>query len=268
MVAEMGRARIELDVRLQLILAAAGLVGWTWLFGSLGFAQQPNRVDPFIGAIATIRHSVASLDCLGRNAGETDILERAGSAFLVSAAGNFLTAAHVLGYMRESGCSAPALTVSVGEWHPEIQAERVRGFPFKISDCMIDLVMDIAVCPLTEDLSVSKRDLHLQVEPVQFEWVVPPDGTPVAFTGFPLRARDPVTFRADVAAYRIPWSGDAVPELVLDRPALPGFSGSPVYRADGRVVGVLARTGTGDAAGITIARPASVLRRPLAKLMR
>jgi hypothetical protein len=248
-------------------LPAASLVGWVLLFSSLGLAQPARGVDPFVRASETIRHSVASLDCLAGSGAETKIVERVGSAFLISAAGDFLTAAHVLREMQESPqCATPALTVSAGEWRPEVQAEPMRWFPVQISNCKTDLALDIAECPLTEDLSARKRDLHLRVEPVQFEWDVPPDGTPVAFTGFPLRARDPMTFRADVAAYRIPWSDGLVPELVLDRPTLPGFSGSPVFRADGRVVGILIKNGTEDATGITIARPVALLRRMLANL--
>ena len=60
-------------------------------------------------------------------------------------------------------------------------------------------------------------------------------------------------------------AGESIPELVLDRAALPGFSGSPVYLADGRVVAVLVGNGTGEATGITVARPASICREMLAE---
>jgi hypothetical protein len=69
-----------------------------------------------------------------------------------------------------------------------------------------------------------------------------------------------MTFRAHVAAYGIPWPDESPPELVLDHPALPGFSGSPIYLADGRIVAVLVQYGTEEAAGVTIARPVSAFR--------
>ena len=120
--------------------------------------------------------------------------------------------------------------------------------------------MSGAICALGEDFSARKHELHLKAAPVQFEWNIPPDGTQVAFTGFPVRTRDPLTFRAHVAGFRMPWPDEPIPELVLDRPTLPGFSGSPVYLANGKVVGIVLKDGKDDAAGVTIVRPVSVFR--------
>jgi hypothetical protein len=124
----------------------------------------------------------------------------------------------------------------------------------------MDRSLDNALCPPGEDLSVRKHDLHLKATPVQFDWAIPPDGTHVAFTGFPLRARDPMTFRADVAAFRVPWPDESMPELVLDHGALPGFSGSPVYLANGKVVGILVKDGKDEAAGAGSMLPVSAFR--------
>lgn len=244
-----------------------GLLVLPWIFCASGLGQKassPVGVDPFIAAIEMMRHSVASLDCLAMSGAEAKILERVGSAFLVSAAGAFLTAAHVISDMTkgERPCPTPAITVPANEWHPEARTEEMRWFPFKTADCRLDRALDIAVCRVSEDLSDRGRELHLKVAPVRFAWNIPPDGTPVAFTGFPLRARDPITFRGDVAAYRTPWPDR--PELVLDRPALPGFSGSPIYLSDGSVVAILVKDGREEASGITIARPVSLFREMLA----
>lgn len=243
-----------------------GLLVLPWIFCLAGFGQQassPAVVDPFIAAIETMRHSVASLDCLAVSGAETKILERVGSAFLVSAAGGFMTAAHVITDMKKRGrlCPTPAIIVPGTDWHPAARTEDLRWFPFQTADCRADRGLDIAVCSMTDDLSDRKRELHLKVAPVQFEWNIPPDGTQVAFTGFPLRARDPMTFRGGVAAFRTPWPDQ--PELVLDRPTLPGFSGSPIYVADGSVVAILVKDGKEEASGITIARPASLFREML-----
>jgi hypothetical protein len=205
------------------------------------------------------------MDCLVVNGAQAKIVERAGSAILISEAGDFLTAAHVFQEMQKDAhlCPTFAIIFPEGDWRPEAPTEPMRWFPFKTSNCRVDSALDIAVCWLSEDLTARLRELHLGVEPAQFEWDIPPDGSSVAFTGFPLQLRDPMTFRANVAAYRIPWSGDSIPELVLDHTALPGFSGSPVYLADGKVVAITVKVGTAEATGVTIARPASAFREML-----
>jgi hypothetical protein len=251
-------------------ICATGLAGLLWIFCPIGIAQNspPALIaDPFIPAIEKMKLAVAPLDCLALNGAESKILERMGTAFLVSEAGDFLTAAHVIREMqkREGACPTTATTLPSPEWRPEARTEQMRWFPFKISDCKIDDILDLAKCKLSEDLSVRIREFHLKVASVQFEWNLPRDGTQVAFTGFPLEARDPMTFRAGVAAYRMPWRDQPIPELVLDHTALPGFSGSPVYLADGRVVAILVGNGTAEATGITVARPASICREMLAE---
>ena len=228
-------------------------------------AQNAPTADPFIAAIEAMSHSVASLDCLEMSGSQAKVLERVGSAFLVSGGGDFVTAAHVITTMQkgEPQCPTPALTVAAGDWRPEARTEDMRWFPFKTSDCRIERALDIAICGVKEDLLARGRELHLKLVPVQFEWNILPNGTQVAFTGFPLRARDPMTFRADVAAFRIPWPDDSTPELVLDRATLPGFSGSPVYLVNGRVAAIVVKEGKDEATGVTITRPASVIREML-----
>ena len=117
--------------------------------------------------------------------------------------------------------------------------------------------------PPSGDLLARIRKLHLKA--VKFEWNIPPDGTQVAFAGFPLEARDPMTFRAHLAAYRAPLPNLLTPGLIIDHPSLPGYSGSPVYMADGKVVGILVADGGPDAPGTAIARPVSALREKLLK---
>lgn len=238
----------------------AGLVASLWILCPAGGAQKTTQAageDHLIEAIETVKRSVAGLDCLALSGSTSRILERVGSAFLVSAAGDFLTAAHVITEMQkpERPCPTLALTVPDGEWRPESRKEPLRWFPFEASGCRLDFSLDIAFCRLGEDFSTRKHDLHLKVVPVEFDWAIPADGTSVAFTGFPLRARDPMTFRGHVAAFRTPWPDEPIPELVLDHASLPGFSGSPVYRASGKVVGILVKDGNEEATGVTMVRP-------------
>jgi hypothetical protein len=74
-----------------------------------------------------------------------------------------------------------------------------------------------------------------------------------------------MTFRAIVAANVIPWADGSMPELILDHAASPGFSRSPVYLADGKIVGILVQSAQGESKGITIDRPASVFRDMIVK---
>lgn len=220
-------------------------------------------VDPLISAIESIKQSVASMDCLAVSPKEAKMIKRIGSAFLTSDSGDFLTAAHVIAAMQKEDdpCPTSAITVPVAGWQPEAPSEDMLWFPFKNSDCKADSVNDLAVCGLSGDLRTRIRKLHLK--PVQFEWDTPPDGTRLAFTGFPLGARDPTTFRAHVAAYRGPRPNELTPELILDHGSLPGFSGAPVFLADGKVVAILLRDGKPEAPGMAIARPVSVVRKML-----
>jgi len=190
---------------------------------------------------------------------EAKILKRVGSAFLISQDADVLTAAHVVSAMQKGDdpCPTPAITLAVGDWRPEAPTEHTQWFPFKTEDCKVDSTVDVAECRPSGNLPARIRNLHIAT-PVQLEWNIQPDGTELAFTGFPLESRDPVTFRAHVAAYS--WPDQATPQLVLDHAAVPGFSGSPVFLANGKVVAILARDGKPEAEGTSIARPVSVFR--------
>lgn len=224
----------------------------------------PTGVDPFIAAIETIKQSVGSMDCLAVSGEDAKVLKRLGTAFLISEAADFLTAAHVVSAMQKADdpCPTAAITLAVSGWRPDNPTEQMLWFPFRTADCRIDNVADVAICRPSGDLPARIRSSHKAV-PVQFAWNIQSDGTQLALTGFPLEARDPMTFRAHVAAYQTLWLEQSLPQLVLDHASLPGFSGSPVFLADGRVVAILVRDGTPDSPGTSIARPASAFRKIL-----
>ena len=245
---------------------ASGLVGWLCVLCPAVTAQKAqlaSGVDPLVAAIENIKQSVVSVDCLSVSPTEAKIIKRIGSAFVISESGDFLTAAHVLAAMQkdDSLCPTSAITLPIGGWRPEAPAEKMLWFPFKNPDCKMDSSNDVAECRLSGDLQARIRTLHLKA--VQFEWDIPTDGTQVAFTGFPLEACDPMTFRAHLAAYRL--VAPQMTELVLDHDSLPGYSGSPVYLADGSVVAILVRDGKPEATGTAIARPVSAFREMLIK---
>ncbi|PWU11516.1 MAG: hypothetical protein C5B51_02430 [Terriglobia bacterium] len=223
-----------------------------------------NGGNPFAGAVEAIKRSVAPLVCLAVKGGETTVVSRPGSVFFVSAGGDFLTAAHVLReQMNDHQCPVSAITLPLEGWQPKALDEPTTWFAFKITSCAIDEILDVAVCRPTTDLrQISK----VKIAPVQFDWDIPADGTPVAFTGFPRALRDPMTFQAGVAADRPVWrDGKAIDEVVLDRSALPGFSGSPVFLPNGRVVGMLVSGAADESNTLTFLRPAAAWRAMLAE---
>ena len=98
-------------------------------------ASSSDGGDPFIAAIETAKRSVAALDCVSVSGSQSRILEPVGSAILLSGAGDFLTAAHVIAGMQnpKGSCPTPALTLPAGDWRPEARTEDMRWFPFQAS---------------------------------------------------------------------------------------------------------------------------------------
>ena len=77
--------------------------------------------------------------------------------------------------------------------------------------------------------------------PVQVDAIEKPDGYAVAGTGYPLMNLLPITARGYIGGYTRDMRG--ISQMVLDRAAWPGGSGSPVYDARGKVLGIVLATG-------------------------
>ena len=227
-----------------------------------------QAIDPFIGAVETMKHSVAPLVCIAVNGAESKILDRRSTAFFLSTSGEFMTAVHVLLDMQNNNppCPVTALILPHNKkWDPSALNEPSEWFAFTIRNCVMDRDPDVAKCPLSADPFNQRVVRGFGIVPVKFDWSIPPDATQVAFTGFPMNVRDPMTFRANVAAYRPVWRREKViPELVLDRSAWPGSSGSPVFLSDGKVIGIVIASRTEEGTAMTAVRPASVVRALLA----
>ena len=214
--------------------------------------------DPFIPTIEALKHSVAPIVCLERRGSQTVISDIKGSAFFISRAGEFLTAAHVIDELRHlagRACPIVAIYLPSGGWKPEVAEEDFQWFAFAIADCDENGYLDLARCATSVDISAPLEGFNFEVQPVSFEFSNQPDGTLVAFSGFPLRSNDPLTSRGNIAAYRRGKNGSPS-EVVIDKAVWPGASGSPLYLHDGRVIGIIIQGGIGDGAGIAIARPA------------
>ena len=227
-------------------------------------APVVSAMDPFIGIVETMKHSVAPLACVAVSGTESKFLARRGTAFFISTAGEFMTAAHVLLDMRKNDPPCPVKAVILPRnkiWDPSALDEPMVWFSFKISSCVIEQELDVAKCPLTDDPFNQNVGLDFEIVPVKFDWSIPPDGTQVAFTGFPMNIRDPVTFRANVAAYRPVWRNEkVVGELLLDRGAWPGSSGSPLFLSNGSIIGILIAARTEEGTAMTAVLCVSALR--------
>jgi S1-C subfamily serine protease len=173
------------------------------------------------------------------------IAQVVGTGFFVDAQGRFLTTAHVIASLAQvaktkNGC-VPAIYVPDPGWKEYRDTVSFQYFWFP--GCELDAALDLAVCQPMENPFASKRLPRENVSVVTFESAQVPDGTPVAFTGFPLGQPSPVTSKADIAAK---YGADV---YLIDQMAWGGDSGSPVYTDDGKVVGVITVTGQNEAPG-------------------
>jgi S1-C subfamily serine protease len=227
--------------------------------GKVASAPVPaplTNTDPFIATISVMQRSVFPVVCLTLGQNNTASLNSVeGTGFFVAQDGVFITAGHVINGIvgprqrPAQPCLTSAIYLPANGW----QGADIRWFKFVPGECAIVSDFDIARCRTIERINVP-------FTPVRFEDGEQPVGTSVAFTGFPLQNPTPVTARGYVAVYTSQDARLGRLDLVIDRATWPGASGSPVYLADGRVIGILLKRGTGEGAGITFARPSRFIR--------
>ena len=218
------------------------------------YAQQ---TDQFITTIEKIKTGIAPVACARAAAPINFDVGIHGTAFFIDPHGAFLTAAHVIKGIVENKdkCEMPAVLIRLDGSSFEIL--NLYGLKFVASDCRIDGTADIARCKTIEDPSKAGK---IVIKPTALEIAsdVRPDGTAVAFSGFPVNGLIPYTARANIAGYQVVEmdpNRDQLRMLVLDKPAWPGSSGGPVYGVNGCVVGMLLQTGI----GLAFARPGARL---------
>jgi V8-like Glu-specific endopeptidase len=217
------------------------------------------QVSPILETIEKMKHSIAPVVCLARTEkGSMELKAIDGTMFFITPEGTFLTAAHVIADFLPGGklnaCTVPAIYVPKEKW-PRTPTLEFHWSRFAPSDCAIDAAIDVAECKTVENLSA----LGLQLRPVTLDDSDQPDGTPVAFSGFPLSEATPFTARANIATYHFNSSIGSF-QFVLDKTGWPGASGSPVYLEHGPVIGMIIKRGTGNATGIAVAISSHAIR--------
>lgn len=230
-----------------LVLPALLLMTLNLAFGQEGI---PLKI------IRQVSRSVFPIACGYPNtSGGIEIVGIAGTGFFIDNHGRFMTDAHVLNglpsFMKVHTCF-PIFYIPNEAW---------GGFEYKVdfqwftfSHCYSNLKMDLAICQPVENPFTSKRLKKGSVTVVSLERQEAMEGTPVAFTGFPLQRVTPITSEGHVAGF-VPIDGDPNEfDYFVDKTAWPGASGSPLYLANGKVIGIVRATGQKESYGISMAR--------------
>lgn len=186
-------------------------------------------------AIDRMARASVPIACATDVAGKIGILNINGSGFFVNRRGDIVTAQHVVAAL--GGC-IPAIYVPRSAW--SFTDETVDAKWYRISSCDQDAGLDIAVCHLVAN-PFSDPAIHTPLETVAFDIETKPEGTAVAFTSFALNNVHPITSVGIVAGYF--WENHQR-FLLVDKGAWYGASGSALYAADGRVVGIVLQAGT------------------------
>ena len=234
-------------------------VGFLWVCNGAGKKSERHPLpDPqefsLVDVIRSMKRSIAPVVCATSGTPDWTLNSVEGTAFFVSTDGIFVTPNHVIdgivSAQRQTPCPVAAIFIPANGWSTNAPTLRVNFYGFKTGSCNINRELDVAVCKPLKPVT--------DITPAVLETTPPPDGTPVAFTGFPLSNVMPITSTGTVAGYKD--LRETGPEtIIVDKNTWPGASGSPIYLRNGRVVGMLTLRGTGDGAGLTYGRTGKVL---------
>ena len=218
----------------------------SYLLVIYGCVAGPNI--RFISTIDQIKRSTVPIVCVSINPDKTwEVRSIEGSAFFITTDERFLTANHVLDAIddpkRAEPCPLPALYLPTRGWKLGAANLEVEFFRFFLNRCIRTKEFDLAVCTLATPLK--------QIVPVVLEIAIQPEGTPIAFTGFPLSTPVPITSVGQIAGYTDVIEGQGPQRILIDKGAGPRASGSPIYNLEnGKVVGIMLQRGTGASAGL------------------
>jgi hypothetical protein len=252
-------ARHKISILLFLALVGVGFSGCVKHPVAVATPRRAPKQDSFVESIAAIKHSIAPVVCVQPHpTANWELFSTEGTAFFVSADG-FVTASHVIDGLTSQKRATPCPRFAVyipesGVWNRELAAgtSRIRFFLFKKEGCKQNVLLDVAYCVLGGGAPALPSGARMPVTPVGFEEDPPPDGTPVAFSGFPLSNVSPITAVGFIGGYTKDAEGRQT--IILDRTAWPGASGSPIYLQNGHVIGIVLSRGTGDAIGLAYGR--------------
>jgi hypothetical protein len=218
----------------------------------------------FTKAIEQAKQFVIPVVCFGENP-DTKVaylISVEGTGFFVSGDPRVITAGHVAKAFnmkdRIPHCAFPAIYVPIDGWDSSSSKVQIRYV--LITVCDIGESLDIAACYLAEDVTNSAA-IKAKPKAADLDGSIYPDGTPVAFTGFPLSFVQPITSQGIIGTYRGPNPTLGPTELVVDKNAWPGASGSPIFDVNGRVVGMIIQRGFNDSSGLAFAIPSGVIKK-------
>jgi hypothetical protein len=189
------------------------------------------------------------------------LVQVAGTGFFVDIEGRFITAGHVLdGWENISRTKHPcfsAFYVPDRGWKGFEKHIAMQWFTF--TNCVKNSELDLAVCTPIENPFTSKRISRDKIAVVTFDTNEWPEGTAVAFSGFPLQSVVPISSKGFIGGYLGIDGNDTYFEYIVDKAAWPGASGSPLYLPNGAVIGIVRMRGQNEASGLAYARCASAI---------
>lgn len=227
-------------------------------------AMNPTfgQEDVSVHTINKIKKSIVPVIC-----GYTDeqkifrLVQVVGTGFFVDTDGRFITPGHVLdGWKQISKTKhecAPAIYVPSHGWRKFEKDIEVQWFT--IAACTRDQKLDLAVCKPDDSPFTNAHVARENIATVAFDTNEWPDGTPVAFTGFPLQITSPITSKGFVGGKLKVIGSEIGFDYAIDKAAWPGASGSPLYLPNGNVIGILFMTGINQGTGLSYARSASII---------
>jgi len=214
------------------------------------FAVRCEAEDVSIKTIEILQQSIVPIMSMKPAAkGEAEVKKILGTGFLINREGDFLTAAHVVLGLKPM-CGEGSFWAIYAPTVPWQTRERIKTHWFRFTECRYNESTDVAVCKTVKNPFIEPA-VKGNLRPVRFgTFKNHADGSPVAFSGFPLESSVPITSKGFIASYF------AIEDwFAIDKPAWPGASGSPVYDAKGYVIGILIKRGTNDGTGLAFARP-------------
>ena len=223
------------------------------LISIAGAASSVGAQEVAPRTIATVKRAILPVTCGALDEkNQFRVVQIVGSGFLINQRGDFVTAAHVVEDLNELASQHRCFGSTYLTVEAPASDALVRTRWYRIKACRTNATLDLAVCFLTQN-PFEDSELRGRLSALPFDSPFPyGDGTPIAFTGFPLEYARPVTSKGFIASL---YPG----EMIVDKNTWPGASGSPVYTAAGKVVGVVLKRGLGVAAGLAYARPSDAI---------